>query len=60
MVYLLEGGYNLQALGESVAENFRGILGLASDDKFDPSLLHEPPVSKIQAVLSEARAIHQL
>ena len=60
MVYLLEGGYNLSALGESVAENFRGILGLRSADKFDASTLHEAPKSKVQAVLSEARKVHQL
>lgn len=59
-VYLLEGGYNLEALGESVAETFRGILGLPSTDTFDASLLYEVPDGKVQKVLSEARRIHQL
>ena len=27
LVFMLEGGYDLKALGESVAETFRGLLG---------------------------------
>ena len=60
VVYLLEGGYNLEALGESVAENFRGVLGLPSEDAFDSSRLHDAPAGKVQRVLDEARRIHQL
>ena len=59
-MYLLEGGYNLEALGESVAENFRGVLGLPSEDAFDSRLLHDAPTGKVQKVLDEARRIHQL
>ena len=59
-MYLLEGGYNLEALGESVVENFRGVLGLPSEDAFDSSRLYDAPTSKIQRVLDEARRIHQL
>ena len=59
-VYLLEGGYDLKALGEAVAETFRGSLGLPSQDKFNAQLLRDEPLDKLSAVLTEARRIHGL
>ena len=38
-VYLLEGGYDLRALGESFAETMRGVLSLPSQDAYDPVFL---------------------
>ena len=59
-MFLLEGGYDLKALGESVAESFRGILRLPSEDAFDHRTLMEEPKSKVDAVLAEARRVHGL
>ena len=59
-MFLLEGGYDLKALGESVAETFRGTLGLPSQDKFDPDFLREEPTSKVKACLQEVKHIHSL
>lgn len=60
LVMLLEGGYDLKALGESVSDSFRGMLGESSVDKFNPDLLRNEPLEKVQAVLKEARKIHGL
>ena len=60
LVFLLEGGYDLKALGESVANTFRGVLGEAALDRFNPDLLREEPRDKVAAVLAEARRIHEL
>lgn len=37
----------LQALGDSVADSFRALLGEASMDKFNPDLLREEPTDKV-------------
>lgn len=37
-----------------------GVLGEGPADKFDPVLLREEPLEKVQAVLLEARRIHEL
>lgn len=59
-MFLLEGGYDLKALGDSVVDSFLGILGEKSADKFSPDLLRDEPIDKVKAVLSEARAIHSV
>lgn len=60
LVMLLEGGYDLQALGESVANTFLGVLGEPPSDSFDRSLLEPEPLEKVQAVLKEVQRIHGL
>lgn len=55
-----QGGYDLKALGESVGDSFRGLLGEASGDRFSPDLLREEPLDAVRAVLREARTIHGL
>ena len=60
VVFLLEGGYDLPALGDSVAESFRALLGLPSADAFDPRLLEEEPRAAIDRQIAEAVAIHGL
>lgn len=60
VVFLLEGGYDLQALGESVASTFAGLLGEGVIDSIDPGLLREEPLDKVKAVLEESRRIHGL
>lgn len=60
VVFLLEGGYDLRGLGESVADSFRGVLGLPSLDGFDKGMLADEPSDKVAAVIREARRIHGL
>ena len=59
-MFLLEGGYDLKALGDAVVDSFLGILGEKSCDKFNPDLLRDEPNDKVKAVLSEAMSIHQI
>ena len=61
VVFLLEGGYDCKfALSESVNETLRALLGLASADGFDASVLREEPADKVRAVLSEVKKVHGL
>jgi len=60
LVLLLEGGYDLNGLSESVVESFRALLGDASADKFDASTLLEEPHDKIQEAILHTKAIHSL
>ena len=59
-VFLLEGGYDLKALGEAVADTFTGLLGIASIDKLNPDLLREEPREKADRLLKDAIALHAL
>ena len=60
MTVLWQGGYDLKALGESVADTFRGLLGEPSSDAFSPHLLREEPLDAVKVLLQEARQIHGL
>jgi len=60
VVFLLEGGYNLRALGESVASTFNGILGDKVIDSIDPFLLRDEPAEKVKSALLKSRRIHGL
>ncbi|DBB17754.1 TPA: hypothetical protein ACH3X3_002789 [Trebouxia sp. C0006] len=57
-VFLLEGGYDLKALGDAVVDSFLGLLAERSIDKFSPELLRDEPKDKVRAVLNEAKSIH--
>ena len=57
---LLEGGYDLKALGESVANTFLGLLGQGPQDRFNPDLLRDEPLGKVRAVIAEAQRLHGL
>lgn len=59
-MFLLEGGYDLHALGNSVAETFRAVIGAPSADKFNPELLRDEPAEKVRALIKEARVVHSL
>jgi acetoin utilization deacetylase AcuC-like enzyme len=59
-VFLLEGGYDLKGLGESVAETFRAMLGQPTADKFNADLLREEPLDKVRALIKEAKLVHSL
>ena len=60
IMFLLEGGYDLKALGQSVRDSFHGVLGMPSLDKFNADMLRDEPADKIRAQLAEARRIHGL
>lgn len=59
-MFLLEGGYDLKGLGESVAETFRAVLGRASADKFNADLLRDEPRDKARTLIAEAKRVHSL
>lgn len=59
-MFLLEGGYDLKALGDAVADSFLALVGDSSADTFSPDLLREEPTEKVKSVLMEARRIHAL
>jgi len=58
VMFVLEGGYDLKVLSESVVDSFRALLGMPSIDAFDASQL--PEEADVRAVLREVRSIHQL
>ena len=60
IVFLLEGGYDLRGLSDSVADSMRGLLSLPSLDKFDKGMLADEPGDKVAAAVAEARRIHGL
>ena len=60
VVFLLEGGYDLDALGESVASSVSGLVGGEAIDSIDASLLREEPNEKVQSILRECRSLHSL
>ena len=60
LVFMLEGGYNLEALGESVASTWAAVLGEKGVGSIDPAMLQDEPADKVKAVLLEARRIHGL
>ena len=43
-----------------MAESFRALLSMPSEDRFDPVFLRDEPVDAMKRVVEEARAIHQL
>ena len=57
---LWQGGYDLKALGDSVADTFRGLLAEPSGDTFSADLLREEPMDAVRTLLREARSIHGL
>jgi hypothetical protein len=54
----------LQALGAAVADSFRGLLDEASADAFNPDLLRDEPLDKVQTyaagTLIKSCAVHTL
>lgn len=60
MVMVLEGGYDLKALGESVANTFLALVGEPHTDVFNPALLRDEPLDKVRSVIMEAQKLHGL
>ena len=59
-MFLLEGGYDLEALEDSVAEALRALLGLPSAARLDSAALHDPPEGAVRQALAEAKSVHGL
>jgi len=57
---MLEGGYDLKALGESVTNSFLALLDCDAQDNFNPMLLRDEPLDKIRAAIHECQKIHEL
>lgn len=60
IVFLLEGGYDLKGLSDSVADSFNGVLGLPSLDTFNPALLRDEPMDRVKAALADVRLAFDL
>lgn len=60
LLMILEGGYDLVALGESVANVFEAVLQEKGFESIDPAILIEEPIDKVRAVLQEVKTIHSL
>jgi len=61
-LFVLEGGYHLEALGESVANSFAAIVS-STDGSFDQlpkDYFREEPGDKVKRVISEVKSIHSL
>lgn len=64
-LFILEGGYHLESLGEAVCESFRGVLGLpaaaaGADELRAARLLAEEPAAKVEAAVADAARRHGL
>lgn len=56
----VQGGYDLEGLGEGVADSFGGVLDLPSLDTFNPALLRDEPMHKVTAALDAVVSAHGL
>lgn len=55
----MQGGYDLEALSDSVCDSFRGVLGMPSQEQINLDVLREEPLDKLQTLLSEVKTIHK-
>ena len=61
LVFLLEGGYQVDAVGESVAETFLALLGQPSREAGRTLVLpREEPLAEVRRLVKELRALHGL
>lgn len=60
LLLLLEGGYHLKALGDSVADSMLGLIGQGSVDTYDRHQLQKEPVDKVNDLLTEVSRIHNV
>lgn len=61
LLFVLEGGYEPAAVGESVGEVFLALLGRPSVEALQPlSLPHPEPLPEVEALVQRLRAIHGL
>jgi hypothetical protein len=61
LVFLLEGGYHTEAVGESVCEVFLALLGRPSLEAGQAMQLPQPePVAEVQALVARLKEIHRL
>lgn len=61
LVFLLEGGYHTEAVGESVCEVFLALLGRPSvEGQAELALPHPEPEQEVEALVQQLRQIHGL
>lgn len=61
LVFLLEGGYDVAALGEAVGETWLALLGEPSREAAAALVLPQPePMAEMQALIAQLRTIHAL
>ncbi|GMH34038.1 hypothetical protein BSKO_01872 [Bryopsis sp. KO-2023] len=59
-VFMLEGGYDAKALGESVVDSMLGALGEKSMGKCNPDLFRDEPIDYVKTLLKDAQKLHSL
>jgi len=61
LVFLLEGGYNTEALGESVAETWRALLQEGSQEgKKVMEMPQVEPLEQVQDLIKKLKQIHKI
>jgi len=61
IAFLLEGGYDVEALGESVVETWLALVGEPSREGAHLKELHqEEPVEEVQQLLQKVKRVHRL
>lgn len=59
-MFMLEGGYDLRALGESVVDSMLGTLGETPVGLLNSDLILDEPLGEVETLLRNAKAIHGL
>lgn len=59
-LWVLEGGYHLEAVGESSAETVRGLLGKPGQTGLEMQLKEAEPLEQVERVLDEVEKLHGL
>jgi acetoin utilization deacetylase AcuC-like enzyme len=61
IAFFLEGGYNAEALGESVTETWLALVGEPSKEGARPKqLLQEEPVEEVKQLIQKIKQVHKL
>ena len=63
LVFVLEGGYNVDAIGRSVVQTMKGMLGLADVSIEDQKLIQEGEeqrLKEVEKIVSDLKRIHNL
>ena len=60
LVFLLEGGYHLRALGESVTDSFLGLIDAPSIDSIHSDALQDEPHEEVNSLIKQVALLHQI
>jgi acetoin utilization deacetylase AcuC-like enzyme len=63
LVFVLEGGYNVDAIGRSVVQTMKGVLGMAGvsgEDQLPIQEGEEQRLKEVEKIVSDLKRIHNL